>query len=452
MKKKALAIAAAALMLTIGASVTSYASGWSSENGTWVYLENSGDRVRDTWKKGADGKWRYLDSNGYMATDCWVDDYYYVDSEGIMVSGKWLQLDRSSFGSTEDNNWYYFGDSGKCIVDAWKKINDKWYHFSDEGAVEYGWVDDNMYYTGEDGAALIGWHKLEPSDDEDNTSNLDGDGRQWYYFNSSGKKFVPDLDDGAEYGEKRIDGYYYCFDEYGAMQTGWVYLGTSIGEAGDISDFRFYDESSGKAVTGWYSAEPPEDLSGYDDSVEWFYFNRNGEPKYGPEEGEATTKDFLRVNNKTYLFNQLGNPVSGLQKVHNSSNYDDYTAYYFDEVTRAVCKGKMNIAEGDGTLWQYYFQDSGRGYTGVEGGYLYYMGKLQKSEDSKYDVISIPSGDNYINYLINASGKVVKSTSGVKDSEGNKYVTNSSGIVNKINDDVISSSMEITPPAEPRWN
>lgn len=452
MKNKGLVIIGLIAALSAGASMTSMAAaGWAMENGKWVYYDSYGYRITDDWKKGADDQWRYLNSYGEMAVDCWVDEDYYVDSNGIMVAGKWLQLDCNESGETGELNWYYFSTNGKAVKEAWKKIDDKWYHFDEDGAMETGWLDDNMYYAGESGAALVGWQLLEPpEDEEEDLDPFENDGRLWYYFNSSGKKFVPTLTDGAEYGEKRIDGTYYCFNENGAMQTGWVYIGGSVAESGTIAEFRFYDQN-GKSVSGWYTAEPPQELSGYENDIEWFYFSKNGEPKCGPEEGEASVKDLFRINNKTYLFNELGTPVWGIQKVYASTNSDDYTAYYFDPTTRTVQKGKMTIEEGDGSKSQYYFSDSGKGYTGVQNGYLYYRGKLQVAEDNKYEVYSIPSGSGHINYLVNTSGKVVKSSSGVKDGDGTKYTTSTTGVLTKINGESVSSDTYFKEPIEPIW-
>ena len=36
---------------------------------------------------------------------------------------------------------------------------------------------------------------------------------------------------GAKYKQYKIDGTYYCLDETGAMQTGWVGMGNSSGIA-----------------------------------------------------------------------------------------------------------------------------------------------------------------------------------------------------------------------------
>lgn len=453
MKKKSLLILGLTAAMILGTGIASQAAaGWAMENGKWVYYDNSGNLVTDDWKRGADDQWRYLDSYGEMAVDRWVDDSYYVDSNGIMVTGKWLQLDYDHNGDTDGENWYYFTENGKAATDSWKKINNKWYHFNTEGAMETGWIDDNMYYGGSDGAALIGWHKLYPPEGEEEDSDPFEDDKRWYYFNSSGKKFVPELSGGTEYGEKRIDGNYYCFNSNGAMQTGWVYMGDSVEEASTIEDYRFYN-SSGKAVTGWYSAEPPRSIKGYDNDVEWFYFSKSGVPKFGPAQGSATTKDFLRINNKTYLFNEKGTPVSGLQKVYVNEAEGEYTAYYFNEEDCAVESGKMTIEEGDGTRTQFYFASTGKGYTGVQNGYLYYMGKLQVAESgSKYEVISIPGGSGHTNYVVNTSGKIVKSTSGVKGSDGVRYTTTSTGVLSKIDNEAVDSSATFREPQEPVWD
>ncbi len=450
MMKKGLAILALSMALSAGSVMVSMAdAGWATENGKWVYRDSGGYLVTDDWKKGADNQWRYLNSYGEMAVDSWVDDCYYVDSNGIMVSGKWLQLSHNFTGQTDDLEWYYFNDNGKVVADGWKKINNRWYHFDSDGVMETGWLEDDMYYAGEDGAALVGWHKLYPPEGQENEDPFDEDeGKNWYYFNSSGKKYVPSDDTTNGYGEKRIDGIYYCFDENGAMQTGWVNIGTEDGAVDTIEGYRLYGKD-GKGVTGWYTAEPPAELSGYENEVEWFYFSRNGVPKVGPAVGDAKTSDFVRINNKTYLFNDMGTPVWGLQRVYTDSSKEEYTAYYFDEGSRTALKGKQTIIEGDGSAATYYFADSGKGFTGVKSNSLYYMGKLQKAEEgTRYQPIYLPGGSTY---LVNESGRVVKSTSGVKDENGVKYVTNSSGVLQKVDGEYIGGGEHGREAEEPIW-
>ena len=45
-------------------------------------------------------------------------------------------------------------------------------------------------------------------------------------------------------------------------------------------------------------------------------FSNKGVPKVGPERGSATTKDLVKINGNTYLFNEYGVPVYGLQKIY----------------------------------------------------------------------------------------------------------------------------------------
>lgn len=453
MKKKWFLIGVLAAAISVGSGITAMAAaGWTMENGKWFYYDNSGNAVTREWKKGADDQWRYLNSRGEMAADSWVEDTYYVDSDGLIVSNRWMKLGVSPNGGTSQEHWYYFLENGKAVKDAWKKLNNKWYHFDTDGQMETGWMDEEMSFANEDGAALIGWHKLYPPEGQEKSQDpFDNDGKNWYYFNSSGKKLVPELADGAEYGEKRVEGSFYCFDRNGAMQTGWVYVGSGGVDADSVEDYRFYN-STGKGVVGWYSAEPPRTLRGYQNDVEWFYFSKSGVPKCGPAQGTASVKDLVRIDNKTYLFNQRGTPVTGLQKVYVSDT--EYTAYYFNKNTCTIETGKLTVDEGDGNKSQFYFSNGGKGFTGVQGGSLYYMGKLQMSQSgSKYEVISIPNGNRtYKNYLVNNSGKVIKSTSGVKDSSGVKYITDSNGILVKIDSEPIGSDANFREPEEPVWN
>ncbi len=440
MKRKSVLLAAAVAVLTFGAAMTAQASGWTMQDGSWVYEDVSGYPVYNEWRRGADNLWRYLDSYGHMAVNSWVDGIYYVDENGIMVSGAWRQLNVGPMGETDNIYWYYFQENGKAVANSWKKINGKWYHFDQDCVMETGWVDNDMYYCGDDGAALTGWNKLYPPNQTDDYwgwgDPYEGDGTYWYYFNSSGKKFVPA--DGATYTEKRIDGAYYCFDSTGAMQTGWV----NYGGTATIEGYRFYG-NDGKGVTGWLSWYPPEELaSNYENEIDWFYFSKSSQPKVGS--ANLTTADFVKINNKSYLFNANGNPVYGLQIVQDSTNSAVRYTYYFDENSRAAVTGRRQIEEGDGSETTYYFASSGKGYTGVYGGSLYYMGKLQTAEESvRYEIIQV----NDKPYLVNAAGRVTKSTSGVKDAEGNKYTTDTNGVVTKIND--VASGVTGRAPEEP---
>ncbi len=463
MRKRYLATFLLAALLTIAAVCTAFAAeGWGQENGRWVYYLSSGAKLTNGWKTGADGKWRYLDSNGYMAIDCWVDnENYYVDTDGIMLENQWLMAPDSNGDGKYD--YYYLGSSGKVVVDKWQLIDGYYYHFDDNGVMETGWILDDMYYCDENGRMLTGWQRLYPPDDydydEDHYSTPSpydyvdyDDGKLWFYFNSSGKKAVADDSSGDEITTKKINGTYYALDEYGALQYGWVSV--TGDDSDDISDYRFVNQD-GTVRTGWYSLEPPEYLSNnYDHDVEWFYFNSRGEPYVGPEEGTACRSDFKHIGGYTYLFNDKGNPVYGLQKVYDSENSDEYTAYYFGTFEQSsMLKGKFTIDVG-GENETYYFNSSGKGYTGVYNNYLYYMGRLQKADKgSKYMVFSIEKSSNgtYNNYVVNTSGRIAKNTT-VKDSDSIKYKTNSSGMLVSVDDDYDAADSYFNDPVEPEWD
>ncbi len=436
----------AAVLAVGGTGMTSFAEGWSGSGSSWVYYDADGNKVYNAWKKGADGQWRYLDGSGQMAVSAWVDDEYYVDSNGIMLVDKWLKI-------TNDDDayeWYYFGSSGKKIEDNWKKIDGKWYHFDSDGRMEVGWLEDDMYYTGSDGVMAVGWQRLFPPDDYDEYANKtipgmdaisDDDGRYWFYFSSSGKKYVPSDGAASDYGTRKIDGYYYCFDDDGILQTGWKEVRSEDGSS--IRDYMYFGDD-GKAKTGWYSAEPPEDLEGYDGDVEWFYFTNSGRPR-AADSDRLSVSDLVKISGKTYLFNEKGNPVYGLRRVYLGSGDDNWTTFYFGTKEKScVQKGKMKITEDDGTSSTFYFADNGRGYNGVRDGSLYYKGKLQTASDGQKYVCYHVDGNNYV---VNSSGKVMKSKK-VKNSDGVQLETNGSGILTKADDSTDISSY-VTEPEEP---
>ena len=93
-KTKAAVILGSAVVLSAGAAFTSMAA-WQQEEGTWIFTDNSGNRVTDSWRQSG-GDYYYLDSDGVMATDQWVDDSYYVDINGVRVTNRWVQVEEGT--------------------------------------------------------------------------------------------------------------------------------------------------------------------------------------------------------------------------------------------------------------------------------------------------------------------------------------------------------------------
>ena len=138
---KLVAVLSAAALLALGASMTSFAAtGWVEENGTWVYYDNDGYKVTDTWKKSVNN-WFWLNSDGEMAVSTIVedeDDYYYVDENGAMVSNTWVQIENEDADGDDEPAyvWYYFQSNGKAYKagnsgTSFKTINGKKYAFTE---------------------------------------------------------------------------------------------------------------------------------------------------------------------------------------------------------------------------------------------------------------------------------------------------------------------------------
>ena len=450
MKRKICAVLTLTAVLSAGAAVSAWAAaGWVQNNGQWQYQDRDGYIVRNEWQKGADGKYRYLDSSGYIAVSTWIDDEYYVGSDGIMVTDSWLREDCSS--ETDSGiAWYYFDSRGQAVKEGWKKIDDVWYYFDDVGVMQTGWVDENRYYTNENGQMLTGWQLLDPPEDVsydedeeeeyDPFTQADNEGKYWYYFKSNGRKVTPDEDSGNEYGTVRIDGDYYCMNSDGAMQYGWK----NVEGGSSITSYKYF-KSDGKMVTGWYSLAAPRGIDDSSDEIHWYYFNSKGVPK-ADEDGIPTKDDLLTINGKTYLFNNVGNPVYGLRKVYLGESEDEsnYTSYYFGEDDNDCWahSGKIKVEEDSGEENTYYFTSAGRGFTGIKDNYLYYVGKLQVAQNDKYELINVPGKDYAV--MVSSSGKVMKSTT-VKNSDDIKYKTNSSGQVIEIDGEEVSGVTGIDP-------
>ena len=274
---KLVAVLSAAALLAIGASMTSFAAGWTQEDNTWVYLDRDGDRVYDTWKKSG-SNYYYLNDDGEMATNAVIDfdgEKYYVDASGAKVTNKWISVDNEDDETIGDNDdisviWYYFGSTGKAYKDAVKTINGKKYIFDDNGYMLSGWQtygdDEDLYYLGteNEGWAYTGWQYLEPEESEEAY-----DDEEWFYFKPSNGKAYKDA-------RKYIDGKYYTFDESGVMQDKWVHGTPGAPDIGTAADAR-YKADNGAQQTGWVYTYATDDEDENGDEY-WFYLDSKGLP------------------------------------------------------------------------------------------------------------------------------------------------------------------------------
>lgn len=170
---------------------TSGKVGWVSENGSWVYYENS-QKKTNAWV----GDY-YVGSDGAMVTSQWVDSgVWYVDASGRAVSPNactWHKNKKGWWLATPDENY---------ATSTWVYRDNTWYHFDSEGYLQTGWFTagtNSWYYAWDSGSLATDWIY----------SN-----KNWYYLASWGA---------MQTGWQYIDNQWYYLDESGAMRTGWLF-------------------------------------------------------------------------------------------------------------------------------------------------------------------------------------------------------------------------------------
>ncbi len=420
---KLVAVASAAALLAIGASMTSFAAtGWVEEDGVWYYYDKDGNRVEDEWKKSGDN-WYWLDSeeDGSMATSKLIDDdgdIYYVDANGVMVTNTWVKVvneDQDNDNDPAEYRYYYMQSNGKAYKASesgntkTRTIDGKRYAFDADGKMLYGWVNESSelvndqsgwmnasYYFGgwEDGAMKTGWQKINVFDaygDEDD------DADKWFYFKSNGKVFKNE-DAGEEYATKKINGKTYGFDEYGVMIYEW---NTATGENASASNWSYFrsPEDGARVTKGWFKVVPDEDFDqeNYDDENEkWYYANGDG---------TLETSVIKKINGKYYAFDENGAMLSGLVALVVDGG--DIRAVVDDEVDSDDLD---NIIDGTHNDW-------------VTGANLYYFGSADNADNdgamkTGNTTINL-DGDNYSFHF---------ATNGGADTRG----AGSNGLVKKV--------------------
>lgn len=413
---KLVAVLSASALLALGASMTSYAAGWTEENGTWVYYDNDGYAVTDEWRRSGN-YWFWLNSDGEMATNELIEDdgdYYYVDSNGAMVTNRWIQLENEDMDDENDSEyvWYYFQNNGKAYTASegdnvsFKTINGKKYTFDEEGQMLWGWIDESgeritddadwangMYYCGtaDDGAQVTGWAQLHVVDD-DVENRFDGSQDEeeqdyWFYFNTNGKKVVAQEDDG-EYVTKTINGNKYAFDSDGVMAFEWndgFATADSSDSKASAAGWQYYnDRTAGNRAKGWFYEIPSERLNSddYDDGTYNWYYAKN--------DGTLYANEIKTINGKKYAFGSDGKMLSGLQalwideetglivdnkKIDEESEIDQYVdynagrynpeadhsyeVYYFGSGDDGSMKLNTQNIDIDGEVYNFYFVKSG---------------------------------------------------------------------------------------------
>ena len=471
MKKqtKIVAVASAAAMLAIGASMTSFAAtGWVEEDGQWYYYDKDGNRVEDEWKKSGDN-WYWLDSeeNGAMATDKLVeddDDTYYVDANGVMVKNTWVKVvneDQDDDDDPAEYRYYYMQNSGKAYKASdtsstvkFKTIDGKKYAFDEDGKMLYGWINKEdaslqtedsawetaTYYLGswEDGSLKTGWQKVSVYDQDE-----DDDYDYWFNFKSNGEKRNRKESDKETVIEKKINGKKYGFDERGVMVYTWTIatdankMKAGIATSASASSWKYFNspEDGARVTKGWFKVVAPqegtdntfkdyaneysvESKRGYntfaksnadDESEKWYYAD---------DDGNLASGEIKKIKGKYYGFrpddgNKGASMLTGLciLQVDNNGKIqqvidDDISAEDLDDILDGTYDGSEI-----GDAWA---------KAGIS---LYYFGNNADADGAlKTGSTAISLDGSSYNFYFSKTGGVEGKGKGVSGIDDNKYI------------------------------
>jgi len=443
---KIVAVASAAAILAIGASMTSFAAtGWVEESGEWYYYDKDGVRVEDEWKKSGDS-WYWLDSeeNGAMAMDKLIEDgdnYYYVDSTGKMASNTWVKVvneDQDDDDDPAEYNYYYMQSNGKAFKagDAgntkFRTVDGKKYAFDGDGKMLYGWCDENgnrlsgdsewedaTYYLGnwDDGAMKTGWQKVYVFD-EDEDEDMD----HWFNFKSNGKKREWTTSDTGIIKEVKINGKRYGFDSRGVMTYEWT-LATDTSLA-STSSWKYFNspEDGARATKGWFKVVAPTEDNSFGNKITGAPTKENTFAKgkaedesekwyYADGDGNLVAGEIKKIKGKYYAFHKEAWMLNGLVLM---SVGDDGTEI-------EVMDDGVDSDELDDLMDNKYKKD---GVLQDTDGYsLYYFGSDEDNDGAmKTGSTTVTLDGSSYNFSFNKSGGVESKGKGITGIDDGKYI------------------------------
>ena len=272
--------------------------------------------------------------------------------------------------SLEDENWYYYEESGERAV-GWKYINGNWYYlepvdtenlgimmkdcekiiegqtyfFDSNGSMLKGWIrkPEGWYYADSNGSLAKGWRYI---------------GGTYYYLDGENEEY-PGLM--LSQCKRKISNYIYKFDGSGRMKTGWAF---------EDENWYYYD-GSGALATGWRYV-----------NGNWYYME--------PADGKMIEGGWKLINNTWYFFNTGGAMVRNWLYVNGN--------WYYMSTDGAMKSGWQLV----GCFW-YYMEPDGHMITGWKklNGVWYYMNSSGQMVTGRQDI-------NGLRYYFNQGGAMAE--------------------------------------------
>ena len=138
-------------------------------NSLWIagYGLNDGNADFEYFPSMDGIRWWQYSSNPYDKNIVLLDDEEAKPKWKKNSTGWWYEYSDGSYPKNQFKKikdvWYYFGDRGYMLSNAWKKhTDDKWYWFEENGSMyNKGWktIGNNKYFFNQDGSMETGWLK-----------------------------------------------------------------------------------------------------------------------------------------------------------------------------------------------------------------------------------------------------------------------------------------------------
>ena len=202
----------------------------------------------------------------------------------------------------ENGQWRYY--ENKKAVTNWKKIAGHWYYFNQDGTMLSNKVYDDYLFNKSGAMVETSWVKMD---------------EKWYYATESGKIIRNKWE--------KINGFWYRFDETGAMLTKTIYNDYLLQSSGamhekgwvKMDDKWYYATESGKIIRNKW-----EKINGL-----WYRFDETGimlsKTIYNDyllqTSGAMAEKNWVKMDEKWYYATDSGKVVRNKWEKINSSWY-----------------------------------------------------------------------------------------------------------------------------------
>ena len=224
-----------------------------------------------------------------------------------------------------ENNWYFITNGKKTI--GWKYINKKWYYFDTNGIMVTGYqkIKNKIYYFTKNGNMAVGWKKLYEYFDGYNSRSTYNE-PHWYYFHTDGSLAMNEYIQGYFLNYEGImDNDKFAWKKYVYEDNHWEWRFCNLTTHTYITSkdwvkinnkYYFFDDS-GNLYGNFYIG----------DNINGFYWvDKNGTWSYKAKLQQLDSKEYITNKNRIWgnYKDNYGFIPNGSYIIYYNNDYDDY--------------------------------------------------------------------------------------------------------------------------------